>query len=148
MADFSNVKAYQRVNEARRYTFDEIQLGDGLPPVWLDSLPATQLNAPYHNEWLRRLTERREQSKGTLKVDGALMDASRAEDRELLARHCAQAWGNVVDAKGKSVEFSADEALQFMQALPDDVFDGYRAWVMTPANFRAIDSGKANQLGN
>lgn len=134
--NFSNLAGLRVVTDARPFTFFNVML-DGENRVVIHSRPALTNNVDYQNETLRRVAER----KGARRqLDAAAMTQTRDEDREVFAHTCVTGWEYVVDADGNTPEFSPEACLEFFQALPDDIFDDFRAWVVNPENFRA---GKA-----
>lgn len=145
MVDFSNVAAYEPVNEARPYTFLEIEAPVEKP--WrIFSKPATETNPDYQNAWLRLQAERQLATARKQQVDNDAIATARDDDRELLAATCVTGWENVTDAKGEPVEFSPENALAFFKALPAWIFDRYRNWVMTPRSFITLPDKQ--KLGN
>jgi hypothetical protein len=146
MADFAFLSGYDQSAEPRPYVFSEIECKLG--PVTLYSRPATEANATYHNEWLRRVAERQKAGQAKQTADAAVLSEARDEDRDLLGLTCATGWANVPDSEGKAVEFSTEEVQAFLKALPDWIFDRYRHWAMNPRNFMARDAVKTEQLGN
>ena len=127
MADFSHLKAYD-VSPDREvpYRFDMIA---GAPTIWCK--PGNNANPAFLNETLRLAQERPRGPRATTKDT---MEAARQEDREIIAKTCATRW-DVKDSKGRPVEFSAQHCEEFFRALPNWIFDRFRAWVTEPANF-------------
>lgn len=142
MPDFSNFRKQEiKADQLAQYTFHDLE---GSPSIW--SLPALEANKPFMNETLRRVAARNRARRPGRVATVETMAQSRNEDRELLAKFCARNW-DVVDASGERVEFSAENCLEFFQALPDDIFDGYRNWAVDPANWRHLDVTEASELG-
>lgn len=158
MADFSNIKAQGvQPGKTREYFFDTLV---GEPSVII--APAHDSNPDFLDERLRLATERAakvvdeprrkgpagpitpEQIKKTIEED-------RDYDRRILASTCIKGWGSnpPVDVKGKPVEFSPDEALSFLEALPNYLLDPFRSYASNIFNFvdRPRDPAKADQLG-
>lgn len=121
-------------DQAKPFVFDQIVQDGGSPTIWF--LPATEDNKPFFNDNLRRnaakATGGRRKAKA-LTPDG--VKAAREEDRASIAKFCAKRWDKVLDAEGKPVEFSQEEVLGFLQALPDWYFDDLRVWITEPTNF-------------
>jgi hypothetical protein len=141
MVDFSNLKKAALTVQQLPYVFEELE---GAPKLF--SLPAIEANKAYFNDMLRRVTARQ----GRRQRRGATVDtvkASRDEDRELLAKHCAKSWEGVIDSSGAQVEFNEANCLEFFKALPDDIFDGYRAWSTNSSNWVEVTDEDGSQLG-
>lgn len=138
--DFSHLKALeQNVDAEVPYKLEQIA---GAPTIWF--LPGTDANKAFMNESLRRANARARSNRRSRRVTPDVVAASRDEDREVIAKCCARRW-DVKDAKGKAVEFSADNCLEFFRALPDWLFDDIRGFVTDPGNF--IDASGDDQLG-
>lgn len=137
MADFSHL-AHSPVtgDSTATYTLYEIK---GAPT--LTGRPATEDNPHYFAELLKQVPEARRISKSqAISVD--VIKANRNDDRKFYAAHILTDW-TVRDAKGKAVKFNPDDALKFLQVLPDDVFDGVREFFANAANFRdTVDTGE------
>lgn len=145
MTDFSNLNTLGvDPGVERRFTFRNVYLTD--KPVWITSRVASvDYNDAYRAEVVRRAAERSNEKIDLETIN--LVALARENDKVIMAASCPTGWGEVVDAKGKVVEFSPEECLAFFKALPDDIFDDYRAWVVNVEGFRrkAI-SGR--ELGN
>lgn len=143
--DFSNLGGLAvDENIEQAFTFRNVFLTD--KPVRVTSRPASvDYNAAYRNEIIRRAAERTTALK---KDDPALLDIARDNDKVLMSETCVTGWSEVVDAKGKAVEFSPGAALEFFRALPPDIFDDYRAWVVNVENFRRKRVVDGTELGN
>lgn len=148
MVDFANIRAYTPTNDAKPYLIPEIETPGDLGFITLYCRSATEANSDYHNEWLRRVAERQKQPSRKTQVDGDLLRESRDEDRELIALKCLTGWENVVDAKGQAVEFSPENAHDFLKALPDWLFDRFRTWIMNPRSFVNVTPADGTALGN
>ncbi len=133
MADFSHLKALDvSKDKTVEYTLHAITV-NGLTPT-LILAPATEANGPYFNAVLKRAGKLSRLSRSGV-VSASMLDENRDEDRELFPLHVAKGWRDVVDAKAKPVEFSADECEQFLGALPDWLFDEMRLFAGNPSNF-------------
>lgn len=155
MADFSHL-AKLHVTDASEaeYTFEEIW---GEPSIWFR--PMTDANPDFLNERVRIAVERAEaeqkQTKRTRREKLLSLDRleeDREQDRILLAKTCALRWGNPPrDKDGEIVEFSPDNALDFLRALPSYMIDPLRGWASNPYSFvnrEAAKPGWADALGN
>ena len=160
MADYSHLKKLD-VNEqtTAEYIFEDIP---GEPSIIF--APMTDSNPDYLNERVRIAVERAEADQANTKakrrekiLSSARLDEEREIDRELMARTCAKGWGNPPkDEKGKTHQFSADECLSFLRALPNYMFEPCRNFVGNTYNFVPKDGladvrrivGDAENLGN
>lgn len=130
MPDFSNLKKLDvDGSTAREYKFDQIE---GAPSIW--SLPASEENKPYMNEALRRVGKGSRGGRRAKRTTVDTVKASRDEDKELFAKYCAKRW-NVKDASGLEVQFTPENCREFLEALPDWIFDDYRQWLNEATNF-------------
>lgn len=134
MSDFSHLGAQKPAGDvALPYTFADIVQDAGSPVIYF--LPATEDNKPFFNDNLRNAAAKgggRRRNKAL--TEGAVKKA-RDEDRVAISKHCAKSWENVVDAKGVPVEFSQEEVLGFLKAIPDWMFDDLRVWLTDPTNW-------------
>jgi hypothetical protein len=130
MANFSHLQSLEQRDEAVPYTLEQLP---GAPTIWF--LPGTDANKPFMNESLRRASLRARTSRRSRRVTLDTVQASRDEDREIIAKYCAKRWERIVDSGGQEVEFSAENCLEFFQALPDWLFDDVRGFVTDPGNF-------------
>lgn len=124
------------------YVFEELE---GQPSVVVR--PATQANPEFLNEVLadaRQLAKRkRKRGQG---MSAKELDESRVRDLELYARHVVVRWEKPALMDDGSP--APDSALgEFLAALPDDVFDGLRAFCGDPESFRNRE-GDQDLLGN
>jgi hypothetical protein len=116
------------------YTINEI---DSQPKLLIS--PATEANKPYFNAILRRARKNNKAVQaGAINV--GIIQSNRNEDRELYAQHIIKGWEGVVDDRGKVVEFNATDCLEFLQALPDYIFDGIREFASNPQNHTSQES--------
>lgn len=155
MADFSHL-AKLHVNEASEaeYTFDDIW---GEPSIWMR--PMNESNPDFLNERVRLAVERAEAEKNDSKtkrrervLSSERLEEDRAQDIILMAKTCAVRWGTPPrDVNGEVVEFSAENALDFLRALPTYMVDPLRGWAANPYNFvnrKAAKPDWADALGN
>lgn len=73
----------------------------------------------------------------------------RQQDRDAFPGRVVVGWEGVIDDTGKPVPFTTEDCREFLNALPDDVFDRLRAFVQDANNFRAVavDPKAAEALG-
>ena len=62
-------------------------------------------------------------------------DKLRREDREIFIEHIIKDWKEVYDGQGNPVTFSKAACTNFINALPDYIFDELRGFCLNPANF-------------
>lgn len=149
MSDFSHLQKLDvGVAQTVDYTFYQI---DGEPILVV--APATDANKPYFNAVLRRSRKNvRALSAGS--VSPGMIASNREEDRSLFVLHIIKGWRDVRDADGKEAEFTQDNVRNFLQALPDWIFDDLRTFAANPANFlddgisEAEETGKASGSGS
>lgn len=120
------------VSATRVVTYDITEID---PQPKLSLVPATEANKPYFNAVLRRARKNNKSVQaGAVSVN--LIEANRDEDRELYAQHIIKGWENVIDDKGKQVPFSPEVCLEYLRALPSDIFDSIREFASNPVNHR------------
>jgi hypothetical protein len=150
MVDFSNLRALDVTAETiREYTFERIV---GAPSI--RCAPAVDSNKPFLNARLRVSIENDKAAlnkpTATPETLAADMDLSREQDKQLIAMHCARAWGTAPKAAdGTEPEFSAENCLAFLRALPDWLFDPFRRWAANVNNFvpQQVTQRQADDLG-
>ncbi len=134
MADFSHLKALEvTAGRTAEYKIHQITVNERTPALTVG--PATEANKPYFNVLLRRAgRSARTIRAGT--ISASLVSENREEDLELYSKFVIKGWTDMVDCStGKDVKFSADECRQFLQELPDWLFDDLRNFCGNPANF-------------
>jgi hypothetical protein len=143
MTDFSYLNKLN-VNESNVVDYPIVEI-EGSPILKLK--PANEGNRGYMNALLRSTGQSRGARKTKLKVDSKMMDELRETDRALYAEHILSGWSGILDSKGKEVSFSKEDAVSFLKALPNWIFDSIRTFCTDPENFLAtIDS--AEKAGN
>lgn len=96
--------------------------------------PAMESNKPYFNASLKASRSNMRSIRNG-NVTAGLLDETRETDRELYGKHVVVGWHNVQDGSGKPVAFSRDVAADFLEALPNWLFDELREFCGTPSNF-------------
>lgn len=154
MADFSHLTALAVTKETtREYVFDQIM---GEPSLVVS--PATDDNQDFLHARLELALEevpdetpkpRRQVGKPTVAELERQYAESRDLDRRVIAKACVRGWGSSppVDKDGKKVAFSPEEALSFLSALPDYMFDPFRNWVQNVRNFTPKQKPRGDQMG-
>lgn len=141
MTDFHNYSEATKMEATAEYTFYEIQ---GEPMIVV--APTTEQNPAYMNYILKNSrAHMRQIEAGNLSVD--LLKQLRSRDRELFPRFVVKNFSdNIVDSNGERVPFSQDAAKDFIDALPDHVFDGLRDFAGKIANFVEYDTADVGDL--
>lgn len=147
MVDFSHLQKLD-VTEASEaeYVFDDIP---GEPSIWFR--PMTDANADFLNERVRLAVERAEAAQKETKaqrrkrvLSAEQLEDDREQDRILMARTCALRWGNPPkDVDGNTPEFSEENCLAFLRALPNYMLDPCRGFVSNVYNFIDPEARKA-----
>lgn len=110
--------------------------------------PATDANPAYHNGNLKMAVVRHRGS-ATRGVDKYDIAASRDDDRVLYAQFVLTGWEGIEDCDGNVVPFSVEAATEFLEQLPDWIFDRVRLFAIQPENFvdhLAIAKASAKQV--
>ena len=128
MVDFSHVRKGSPTLKTARYTFYDIQ---GEP--WIEVARADESNQPYFNQLLR--TQARGRRAMRANINTGTLKRNRAEDRRLFPEFIGQRWGNVTDASGMPVPYDKEACRQFLEALPDEMFDDLRDFAANPYSF-------------
>lgn len=137
----------------REYVFAQIV---GEPSLIVG--PADDSNPIYQEARLRYVIEQSEaaaakprgsgQSKPTIEQLKKVGEENRETDMRLVAEGCIRSWGKApVDPEGNEVEFTPENALDFLKALPDYIYTPFSNFVANVQNFtvKALDAAK---LGN
>lgn len=132
MVDFANYEAEREDGTSPRpFTFEDLE---GQPGVL--SRPATSANTRYNNVRMKALGKRTNQGRKKQRISVSSVNAARREDAKMLANFCVTGWLTPpVDANKNPVPFTAANCAEFFLAIPDWMFDDYRAWVIEPTNF-------------
>jgi|GEM_PF-3263306 len=101
---------------------------------------AGEINKPYFNALLRRSRKNMPRIKSG-NIDADLVAANRQNDRELYANHVLVGWKGIKDTDGKNVPFTAADALDFLNQLPNFIFDEIRDFATEPRNFVKDEEG-------
>jgi hypothetical protein len=124
-AKFGQLKALGADAGVRRFDLYSII---GMEGAVLFGKPATRrLNPPYQNAIMRvgmRMQRAMRGDNTRIQAVNAFKDAT----KKPFADHVLTGWEGVVDETGKEVPFSAENALDFLSALPDSLFDEIQAY--------------------
>lgn len=133
MTDFSYLKKVDvKNNDAKEYHINQISVA-GKTPVLLVAA-ATESNTVYYNALLRdAIKNARKVRKGG--VSAEMMKKNRDQDRELYPKYVIKGWRDIVDNSGAVVPFSQEACSDFINDLPDWIFDDIRNYCSDPTNF-------------
>ncbi len=129
MANFNNLKKLEIRNEAVDYPMYQID-----EDVVLKLLPALEINKPYYNDLFRN-SRGRVKAIQSSKLNVGMLKDNRNEDRVLYSKHVVKGWTGVVDDDGKEVPFTEKDALGFLTALPDYIFEDIRNFATEIQNY-------------
>ncbi len=130
MADFQQLKGLQVVAEKTvPYTLYQVA---GEPVLHL--APATEANRPYFNGLLKRSRRNRQRIQAGA-FDARVLSDNRDDDRVLYSQFIVKAWEKVVDSKNQPVDFNQENVLDFLNALPNWIFDDLRLFANDSQNF-------------
>lgn len=136
--DFSNLSALNIEEKTVDFTIDTIQLkADAEYPV-LEVVSATESNKQYMNGLLKKAARNaRKVQRGQLNVQ--ILDENRGIDRELYPKFVVKNWRNIYDASGAEVPFSQCTCADFLNSLPNWLFDELRNFCGQHVNFLQED---------
>jgi len=142
MNDFSHLKKLEVSGKTAEYPLFQIA---GEPVLIMK--PATEANKPYFNMVLRR-SRRSMQAVKSGALSQKMIKENREEDKNLYPKHVITGWKNMPDSKGKDVPFSEKACTEFLEALPDWIFDEVRNFAGTSSNFSGEQIDVGEKLGN
>lgn len=127
---FDHLRKYEIADRTAQLSLPWIE---GSPVLQLR--PATEANRDYQAAQLRigRAQLRALSDRPTLR----LLDELRSRLRDLYPRHVLVGWEGVVDDNGEAVPFSTERAVEFVNALPDWIFDKIVIFCSEAGNFTA-----------
>jgi hypothetical protein len=129
--DFSHLKQLDIKDKTTNYPIIDIQ-GEVVPTLKIK--PATQSNSPYFNAILRKSKSKVGSiQSGNININ--MLDENRTEDRKLFPKHVIVGWENVVDSSGEAVPYTFSDCKDFVNAIPDWIFDKIRNFAATSENF-------------
>lgn len=109
-------------NNTKEFPLDDIRIA-GKTPVLIVA-PATESNKEYTNDLLRFSLKNKSNTRKNITADDILQ--VRKNDRILYAKHVIKGWIDVIDDSGKEAEFNLDNCQDFVNSLPDWLFDKIR----------------------
>lgn len=128
-----------QADATRVYVFEEID-AERAPSLIVRF--AGETNAPYINAVLAN--SRKLLSKGKAALDSASLSKNRRQDRELYPKYVIVGWKEPM-LTDEGVPSTDADIPDFINALPDDMFDGLRTYCSKPDNFRP---GVSEAVGN
>lgn len=127
MNQFSHLAKLQVANDISvKFEFSEIL---GQPSLLV--LSATESNKGYFNAALKS----QKKNKVSKSVDLAFIEKGRNKDKKLYPKHIITGWEGVKNTKGEDVEFNSENLNEFLEAIPDYMFDELRDFCQDPKNF-------------
>ena len=132
MSRFDYLKQYDvREGKTSEYTLFSIR---GEPTLTV--LYAGERNKPFFNAVLKKT---KTVSAARRKLSAARMKKDRQSDKELYAKYIIKGWRNVLERndRGEEVEstFSPENVLEWLEALPNHMFDEIRMFCSDETNF-------------
>ena len=100
----------------------------------LEMKQATDMNKPYWNGVLRRNSTAIRRMRGG-RITAAVLDETRASDRDLFSKYVITNWKGVKDSDGTLVPFTKEDCLDFLKELPRWIFDEVRNFAADIQNF-------------
>ena len=141
---FTNLKQYDiSAEKSVQYDLVDITMNDKIP--FLMVRPATEANKPYSRAQLKSSNKRlqRAVAKG---ISIETLEANRDDDRVHYPQYVITGWGNVFDDAHNEVPFTPANCQEFLEALPNWIFDQVRNFCSSPVNF--ADTVNEDELGN
>lgn len=132
--DFSHLKKLEVTGKTARCVLFQVS-GE---PV-LHVAPATEANRPYFVELLKQSRKNRQQIAAG-GFSASVIKANRAIDRELYPLFIIKDWEGIVDINGAPVAANTESIREFVDALPDWVFDQIRSFAAEPSNFVGVSA--------
>lgn len=140
MSTFGQLQGSNIVLEAREYSLDELP---GEPVLMIKH--AGEKNKPYFNAMLKSMPvdEIKKIQKGT--ISASMTAKQRDSDRAIYPGTVLVGWSNITDVDGNEIPFSVEKATEFLQQIPEYLFDDIRAFATNPRKFTqaAIDAEAA-----
>jgi hypothetical protein len=139
-------KAKVSVNDTKKFPLNDIENPDGSSPT-LILAPAAEPNKPYFNALLKKGgRSTRQVVSGKLTLE--LLQENRNEDKRLFPKYVIKGWENVFNSAGEPVEFSQAECEDFVNSMPDWLFDTIRNYAAIVQNFTTGVVVDSQETGN
>jgi len=133
MAKFGKIAA-KKVKSGAKADFEFFGI-ENMEGAMVTGRPAVRrLNLPYANAVLAK-SERLNRQARASKDKASILIAQTDATREPFARYVLTGWKNIKDENGKPVPFSTDDAIEFVNALPDFMYEELLVFFSTESNF-------------
>lgn len=126
--DTLNVKG----DVTKELTLSQIDVG-GVSPTLIVG-PATEANKPFFNAQLKNSGKNVKQIQAG-RVTASMLENNRNEDRELYPKYIIKDWKNMLNSEGQQLKFSTADCIDFIDSIPDWLFDDIRVYCGNPQNF-------------
>lgn len=121
------------VDGTARCTVYSVMMPNGENPVLIGK-HAGDTNKAYLNAQLK-IVSRNSKRLMQGRINAAVIEEQREEDRQLFPEYVITGWENVFDDAGKEVKFSQEHCRDFISALPNYIFEEVRGFFSNPENF-------------
>lgn len=117
---------------------------EGAPTIYL--APALEANKPYYNDVLRNSMQKAAALRANKGITADMAKTNREEERERFKKHNIVAgWKGLLSADGKTeVKYSKEAAADFIDAIPDWLFDKLHMEASQPQSFINIEGTVGN----
>ena len=135
------------VTKATTKTYKVYQITVAGKTPELTVAPATQANTQFFNALIKR-------TKGVARaiqsgnITASVLEQNRDELRGLFTDYVVKAWEHVYDSEGQAVPFNKENCDEFLQALPDWIFDEITNFVSDSQNFTDDVHVDVEEAGN
>ena len=131
---FANVAKYKVDKSTRReYRFHNIDLGNGKIPSFI-VVSASDVNKSYFSAFLKATSPKMRQAQSS-KITMNFVEEVRAINKDLYSKYVIVGWKNVIDDEGRESQFSPTQCREFLNYLPDQMFDELTSFCSTYTNF-------------
>lgn len=143
MSKFGNLKKLEvTAKNTAELTLYQIE---GEPVLILS--PATEVNKPYFNALLKRSRKnQRRIAAGNFSAD--LIKENRDNDRELYPQFVMRGWKDIDKVCGEELDPTPDNFRDFLDSLPDYIFDEIRSFSTDSQNFVELSFDVEESSGN
>ena len=138
MGNWDNLRKLE-VDKESAVEFEFYEFPDPCPVLFVK---CTVGNSAYHDAIRteresieRKLNKKKNKGRKRTNRDINLMKLLRDPDRRHYPGNIIVGWKNNIDDDGTEVEFSDEECADFLQKLPDYLFDRLRYYVIEPKHF-------------
>lgn len=129
--DFSHLQKLEIKGKTAEFELDDIPWQ---PVPVLILKPATQHNKGYFNASLKSSGHKLAKIKRG-NIDEKMLMENRKIDRKLFPEYVVVGWRNVVDSNYDEVPFTKENCTEFLDNLPDWLFDKIREFAVFNENF-------------